>query len=70
MARVAKGNPDAAYPDESNWVGGRRLGVLRGTRMPAVLLELGFMSNPAEIRKLEEGEYLREMAHAVAGALT
>ena len=65
IATVAGGNPDAAYPDASNWTGGRRLGVLRQTGMPAVLVELGFMTNAADIQRLENPGFLRQMARAV-----
>ncbi|NLM19700.1 MAG: hypothetical protein GX217_06725 [Clostridiaceae bacterium] len=39
--------------------------VLRETKMPAVLLELGFMSNPAELQKLTTSVYQNILANAV-----
>ncbi|MGB4609032.1 MAG: N-acetylmuramoyl-L-alanine amidase [Saccharofermentanales bacterium] len=39
--------------------------VLRETKMPAVLLELGFMSNPAELQKLKTSQYQKILANAV-----
>ena len=57
------------FPDESPAVGGRRLAVLRRTRMPAVLIELGFMTSPEEIRRLEDPAYMRAMAVAIADGI-
>jgi N-acetylmuramoyl-L-alanine amidase len=43
--------------------------VLLGARMPAVLVETGFISNAAEERRLAAPEYRAEVARAVAGAV-
>ncbi|MEW6157404.1 MAG: N-acetylmuramoyl-L-alanine amidase [Verrucomicrobiota bacterium] len=48
----------------------RFMGVLRGQNRPAVLLEGGFLSNPAEARLISSGEYRQKLAEAVARALT
>jgi N-acetylmuramoyl-L-alanine amidase len=40
--------------------------VLAGARMPAVLLEVGFISNPEEAAKLRSREYRERIADAVA----
>lgn len=45
----------------------RGLRVLRSTNMPAVLLELGFMSNGAEAKRLVESSYQDKL---IAGVLT
>lgn len=42
-----------------------RLAVLRDARMPAVLIEGGFMSNPSEGRKIYDASYRRQMAQAI-----
>jgi N-acetylmuramoyl-L-alanine amidase len=65
VAAVAGGNPSAAYPDESSWVGNRRLGVLRGTSMPAVIVEMGFMTNPADLALLQSPAHLAALTAAV-----
>ncbi len=39
--------------------------VLIGTRVPAVLIEVGFMSNPTEGRKLTTEDYQRQLAQAI-----
>ncbi|HEY0457402.1 MAG TPA: N-acetylmuramoyl-L-alanine amidase, partial [Verrucomicrobiae bacterium] len=42
-----------------------RYAVLRTAEMPAVLIEGGYMSNPAEARKLYDANYRRQMARAI-----
>ncbi|BDG10606.1 N-acetylmuramoyl-L-alanine amidase family protein [Anaeromyxobacter paludicola] len=43
--------------------------VLAGARMPAVLVELGFVSQPAEARRLAEAAYQERLAQAVADGI-
>lgn len=40
--------------------------VIRNARIPAVLVELGFVSNPEEGRKLASDAYQSQLAHALA----
>ena len=47
----------------------RFLGVLRGQRRPAVLIEAGYLSNPQEAKRIEELEFRQKLAEAVAAAL-
>lgn len=47
-----------------------RFVVLREAAMPAVLVEAGFMSHPAEGRKIFTPEYRRQIARAVAAGVT
>ncbi|HEY5912509.1 MAG TPA: N-acetylmuramoyl-L-alanine amidase [Verrucomicrobiae bacterium] len=47
-----------------------RFAVLREAAMPAVLVEAGFMSHPAEGRKIFTAEYRRQIARAIAGGVT
>lgn len=44
--------------------------VLRRTDMPAVLLELGFVTNPGDSKRLSNGEWLADVALAVAKSIT
>ena len=44
---------------------GSWLGVVKGTHMPAVLVECGFMDNPAEAKMLNMAEYRQQMAVAL-----
>jgi N-acetylmuramoyl-L-alanine amidase len=40
--------------------------VLNGTTMPAVLVEVGYLSNPRESRKLRDSGYLEQIALALS----
>jgi N-acetylmuramoyl-L-alanine amidase len=40
--------------------------VLLGTKMPAILVETGFISNPAEERRLRSRAYQKTTAEAIA----
>jgi N-acetylmuramoyl-L-alanine amidase len=43
--------------------------VLAGASMPAVLVEVGFISHPAESRRLRSGNYQDRVARAIADAV-
>ena len=47
----------------------RFLGVLRGQNRPAILIEGGFLSNPAEARRIADPAFREKLAEAVANAL-
>jgi N-acetylmuramoyl-L-alanine amidase len=47
----------------------RFMGVLRGQKRPAVLVEGGYLSNPQEAEKIESPAYRQKLAEAVADAL-
>jgi len=47
----------------------RFLGVLRGQRCPAVLVEGGYLSNPQEARRIADPWYRQKLAEALAQAL-
>jgi N-acetylmuramoyl-L-alanine amidase len=50
-------------------VKGANFYVLKGARTPAVLIEIGFVSNPAEERLLRNGYYRQQIAEAVAAGI-
>lgn len=60
-------NETAAYDDGIKRA--RFMSVLRYQSRPAVLLEGGFLSNPAEAAKILSGDYRQTLAQAVAKAL-
>ena len=43
--------------------------VLRGQNRPAILVEGGYLSNPAEAKLIESAEYRQKLAQALAEAL-
>ncbi|HRZ14195.1 MAG TPA: N-acetylmuramoyl-L-alanine amidase [Candidatus Omnitrophota bacterium] len=43
--------------------------VLRGTAIPGVLVEVGYISNPRESRLLEDGSYRQSLAEGIARGL-
>jgi N-acetylmuramoyl-L-alanine amidase len=43
--------------------------VIRGADMPAVLIEIGYLSNPVEEKKLQDGRTLDDIARAIANGL-
>ncbi len=45
---------------------GNKLIVLNTTKVPAVLVELGFLSNPAEAKRLMQNDYQNTLASAIA----
>jgi N-acetylmuramoyl-L-alanine amidase len=47
----------------------RFIGVLRGQKRPAILIEAGYLSNPAEATKIKSADYRQKLAEAFANAL-
>lgn len=47
----------------------RYIEVLTGQKCPAVLIENGYLSNPAEAKLIESPEYRQKLAEAIASAL-
>ena len=45
------------------------LAVLNGTRMPAVLAELGFITSPGEVTKLADSSYQGKLASSIADGI-
>jgi N-acetylmuramoyl-L-alanine amidase len=51
-------------------VAGSPLAVLSGADMPAVLIELGYASNPIDEQRLADPAYLQSLADAIAEGIT
>jgi N-acetylmuramoyl-L-alanine amidase len=47
----------------------RFIEVLRGQNRPAILVEAGYLSNPAEATRIESGDYRQKLAAILAAAL-
>lgn len=62
---------DEVYPDglDSGATGFRRLAVLRKTNMPAVLVEMGFLTNAADFSDLHDPAIQRKIADAITDAV-
>jgi N-acetylmuramoyl-L-alanine amidase len=52
--------------EEDRRVRSRAFSVLRNTKMPAVLCELGFLTNRSESRNIRSSRYRQRLAEAVA----
>lgn len=46
-----------------------RFAVLRDARMPAVLVEAGFMSHPSELKRIADPAFRKTVARAITGAV-
>jgi len=57
------------YADATPWVGGRRLTVLRKTYAPAVLVELGFLSNADDLTQLLDPDERWRICKAIANGI-
>lgn len=60
---------EAVYADGTGWTGGRGLTVLRRTAMPAILVELGFLTNAADAHRLSQPRMPRMVATAIASGV-
>jgi N-acetylmuramoyl-L-alanine amidase len=60
---------EEVYPDASGWTDNRRLTVLRETRMPAVLVELGFLTHAGDLEELTSPCFRRVGCLLLAQAL-
>lgn len=47
----------------------RYMEVLIGQRRPAILIEAGYLSNPAEAKRIENADYRQKLAETIAAAL-
>lgn len=64
---IVDGDPEEeVFPDGSPWVGGRTLAVLRKTFAPAVIIELGFLSSPDDLARLQNPVTRLEVCWALA----
>lgn len=53
----------------NRWVRSRGLHVLRNTRIPAVLCELGFLTNRGESSRIASAAYRQRLAETIAAAI-
>lgn len=67
--RPAETGDAVAHPDKSGWTGDRSLYVLRATHMPAIMVELGFISNEGDRSRLLDAKAIELAAAAVAAEI-
>lgn len=74
MAKIpglADNDPEPeVFPDKTGWVNDRELTVVSDTKMPAILVELGFMTNPDDLEQLLDEETVLQVADAIAVGIT
>ncbi|MDZ7581162.1 MAG: N-acetylmuramoyl-L-alanine amidase [Deltaproteobacteria bacterium] len=66
LARHLKDRLDSVQPSE---VLDAPALVLQGADMPAVLIEVGYLSNPEEAKALRDSRHLEDIARAVSGGI-
>lgn len=69
LARAIHSKVLRATGEEDRRVRSRRFYVLRRTKGPAVLCELGFLTNRDEARKITKSSYRQKLAEAVAAGI-
>ena len=70
LAHLVQDHLAKAVPFENRGVMQADFVVLRGTRMPSVLIELGFLTNPREEKALQKDSIRTKIAVAIqAGAV-
>ena len=69
LARTVAWAMNDRLPTPNRGVKGARFYVLNGVRMPAVLVEVGFISNVAEEERLRSRDYRQQIAEAIAAGI-
>lgn len=69
LAKLIQHEIDAIRRSPDTKIQGAPLLVLEGADMPAVVIEIGNLSNPNEEKMLRDPQFLARMARAIAGAL-
>lgn len=69
LAELVQGHLDPVHPGPNRGVKQGPLAVLTNAIMPAVLVEVGYLSNPAEARLLGDRDFQEKAGEAVAEAV-
>ncbi len=67
--RLVKNLKERYGDTRSNGVKGAPFYVLVGTKMPSILIEVSYISNPNEEKKLQDEKYLREVIEGISSGL-
>ena len=62
---ICKGMSGCSLISRSRGIKSARFAVLKGARMPAVLVEVGFISHPGEEAHLRTPEYRQRIAEGI-----
>ena len=69
LARLMEGEMRQRLPMSPRAIQQAPFRVLVGANMPAVLVEMGFITNPAEEKRLNTPEYQSQIVNALLGAV-
>jgi N-acetylmuramoyl-L-alanine amidase len=69
LATLVQDELNPVHPGPNRGVKQGVLAVLTNALMPSVLIEIGYLSNPAEARLLDESDFHESSAEAIAGAV-
>ena len=70
LARLIQRNAMKTTPGENRGIKRAKYFVLRNARIPAVLIECGFLTNPQDARRASSSEYRDRLAREIAKAIT
>lgn len=63
--QICRGMSRQGLPSQNRGVKAARFAVLKGARMPAVLVEVGFISHPSEEARLRQAAYRQRIAEGI-----
>ena len=66
LARAVRGQMSDALPNYDRGVGGANLAGLAGCAMPAILVEVGFITNASDAALLADADFRQDAARAIA----
>ena len=66
LARVISSRLGALNSAKSIRIQGAPLTVLKGAHMPAILIEVGYLTNPAEEKNLRNNRFLTDVAAEIS----
>lgn len=69
LGQMLKSRIEAGLPDQNCRIHAAPLLVLSGLDMPAILIEIGYLSNPAEEKMLQDPRHLDDLAEFVSRSI-
>jgi N-acetylmuramoyl-L-alanine amidase len=69
LATRIKARIDETNPIKPCRLQGAPLALLKGANMPAILIEIGYLTNPSEEKNLQNPSYLMQIAKAIASGV-